>query len=141
MGEREALVALRLVAYMVYTDITQIEQRHAAIRRRLVVMQSTNVPSGSDLASHVALRSYRHQRKKKSAHKQQMTKKATPVRSPRKRKFLKGAGGPWRAYVRRESLGKKGKVNIVRLAAAYRTLTADELQKLRAAVRFRFARR
>ena len=43
--------ALRRLALMIYVDIVQIEQRHAALRWRLKVMVATNVLNVRDLSA------------------------------------------------------------------------------------------
>ena len=54
LGNAEPMAALRLIAPVAYTDIWQIEQRHAALKRRL------NVMGPRDVASHIAVKSYRY---------------------------------------------------------------------------------
>ena len=53
LGNAGSMAALRLIAPVACTDIVQIEQRDAALRRRLKVMDPTRVPSSSDVRSHV----------------------------------------------------------------------------------------
>ena len=51
LEEGPSLAALRLIASMTYLDIIQIEQRRAALRKRIKVMAPTNKPTTSDLAA------------------------------------------------------------------------------------------
>ena len=143
----EAQAALRFLAWMVYLDIVQIEQRHAALRKRVKVMAPTNVPQSKDVSAHLTVRQLRlRQQAKRSA-------SASDAASPLKRKGrgdpsnsrrLKFAGGAWRAYIHLRARGRRGKANFRVMAAEYRALSAGEKAHLaqlgRLATRSRLAK-
>ena len=131
---QEAQVALRMIAIVAYLDIVQIEQRHAPLRRRLKVMAPTNAPTVSDLSSDFVFRQFRLRRasggrvqaKTKRGERSKKRGKRGPTAGARK-----GGGGAWRAYVRRESKGKRGGLpNAKELAAKYAALAPEERASL-----------
>ena len=72
------MAAPRLFAHVTYTATVQIEQRHAALWRRLKVMVPTHVPSSSDVASRIAFRSLHDQHLEISAGRQGRQDKDSP---------------------------------------------------------------
>ena len=123
--------ALRLLAHMLFLDIVQVEQRHAALRKRAKVMAPTNVPKSKDVGAHFTLRQFRlrnqnnHSSGADTLQPQHAggTKKG---RTPKVHRKLKFAGGAWRAFIRLRSRGQEGNADFRAMAAEYRALSMGE---------------
>ena len=141
MSEADSRAALRFIASFIHTDISQIEQRHAILRRRPHVMPPTNRPTVGDSSAEWTMRQHRARRgklthggrskkvatEKKEKKRKQRTDKAASLQ-PKLRKS--GKGGAWRAFTREQTFGIPGKHDFKVLARAFRALPADERARL-----------
>ena len=108
LGNAESTPALRLIAHVAYTDIVQIEQRHAVLRRRLKVMGPTHVPSSSDVVSRIAKRPHRYSKLKcRQVHEMNVRAETPKEPKPSLSRTQKGSGGTWRAFEKERTMGQK----------------------------------
>jgi len=133
--DKEAQAALRFLATMVYLDIVQIEQRHAALRRRLTVMSPTNVPSTADLSAFWTLRQYRLRHRMNNERRDKFmgfVKVKGKVKGKGvKEGNLKKVGGAWRAFVASRARSRPGRADFKLLGVEYAALGADEKEELK----------
>ena len=132
-----SIAALRFIASMAFLDIVQIEQRHAALRKRIKVMAPTNKPTASDLAAYWIFRQYRLRgqgggdRAKKVKSKFAKRPVGQPVQKQKACHLKKKVGGgQWRAYIRMRVRGSGKAAGFRTLAHEYRALSPAEKAQL-----------
>ena len=142
LSEADSRAALRFIASFIHTDISQIEQRHAILRRRPHVMSPTNRPTVGDSSAEWTMRQHRARRgklthggrskkvatEKNEKKRKQRSDKAASLQ-PKLRKF--GKGGAGRAFTREQTFGIPGKPDFKALTRAFRALPVDERAHLR----------
>ena len=123
---------LALVAAMSKVDISKIESRHAAVRRRLMARGvQTHGMNIAGLSSEWVLDTTRKEGRQwgKAPHEVSRREKAAAAPASRddgKRPTQTRPGGPWRAFVRDQSFGGAGLADSSALAIKYANLSAEE---------------
>ncbi|CAK0794624.1 unnamed protein product, partial [Prorocentrum cordatum] len=132
----DLIAELTHVAANVQRETCSIESSHASIRRSLAALSVQTHPMHirrlSALRTCQRFRTRVHRLRSGPGRCAMKGMGAAQVdrKPPVKKRFL-GFGGAWRAFVRQQSLGKKGSPDFAELAKAYAVLSAAEKNQLR----------
>lgn len=126
-----ALAKLRLIASLAKVDISTIEAKHAAIRRRVVARYHTHPEPLAEVSGEWVCSRRRSAVQSTSRRADGNAGDACSSGHTQSAKRSK-RGGPWKAFVREQTFGTSGnafRTKGAELAAAYRDLSAEERAK------------
>lgn len=136
LGSMEALSYLRTIASMIRLNISDIEASHASIRRRLHVRGVQTHPEGiEEVSAEFVLDKLRHAGLPWKADPFVKDNRGSDAdgasQTTAKSKGRGRAGGPWRAFVRQDTMGKRGGLrDMPAVSERYHQLTDAEKKQL-----------
>ena len=135
LGTEDCLAELRAIATMHELENSEVEAHHASIRRMQVVSSTqTTLEHIQDASADFILRRYRHlghdTSGTKAAQKVAEDRRAARQQSRHSQSAAaapsKDRAGPWRAFIRQETLASRGRPDFADLARKYNALSDEE---------------
>jgi len=125
-----AMATMRLTALLCMQDIAGVEAKHASLRRRLVGRSVQTHCIGLEEASAEVVAQRVRSRGTCWSSEPWMAEPPSKAGCEEPPAKVHRYGGPWRAYIREQSLGTKGRPNTTLLKEQYRNLAPEEKSRL-----------